>query len=48
VSRKGSSEVSASAPAPPAPEASTAGPMLGYWPASTTTRRDEKKLVAWV
>ncbi|KAK1684607.1 hypothetical protein QYE76_045455 [Lolium multiflorum] len=43
ASRKGASEVSASAPVPPAPVASTAGHMLGDWPASTTTRSDEKK-----
>ncbi|KAK1605053.1 hypothetical protein QYE76_028726 [Lolium multiflorum] len=31
------------APAPPAPSSSTAGPNPSDWPASTTTRRDEKR-----
>ncbi|KAK1647363.1 hypothetical protein QYE76_065168 [Lolium multiflorum] len=34
---------SSPAPAPPAPENSTAGPMPGDWPVSTTTKRDEKR-----
>ncbi|KAK1628205.1 hypothetical protein QYE76_002520 [Lolium multiflorum] len=31
------------APAPPAPSSSAAGSIPGDWPASTTTKRDEKK-----
>ncbi|KAK1646509.1 hypothetical protein QYE76_064314 [Lolium multiflorum] len=41
--RESASEVSAPAPAPPAPEVSAAGPAPGDWPASTTPKRDEKK-----
>nr|XP_051230264.1 uncharacterized protein LOC127348217 [Lolium perenne] len=38
--KRGASEISAAAPAP---EVSTAAPAPGDWPASTTTKRDEKK-----
>ncbi|KAK1643005.1 hypothetical protein QYE76_060810 [Lolium multiflorum] len=41
--RKSTSEVSTLAPAPPVLEASAATPAPGDWPASTTTKRDEKK-----
>ncbi|KAK1650760.1 hypothetical protein QYE76_068565 [Lolium multiflorum] len=41
--RKSASEVSAPAPAPLASEVSVAGPAPGDWPASTTTKRGEKK-----
>nr|XP_051211008.1 flocculation protein FLO11-like [Lolium perenne] len=41
--RKSALDASAPASAPPAPETSTAGPVLGDWPASTTTKRDEKR-----
>ncbi|KAK1665917.1 hypothetical protein QYE76_054076 [Lolium multiflorum] len=41
--KKGASDASAPAPVPPAPEVSMAGPAPGDWPASTATKRDEKK-----
>jgi hypothetical protein len=41
--KKGASDASAPAPAPPAPEVSMAGPAPGGWPASTASKRDEKK-----
>ncbi|KAK1607481.1 hypothetical protein QYE76_031154 [Lolium multiflorum] len=42
-SRRSASEAPPPAPAPPAPENSTAGPMPGDWPVSTTIKRDEKR-----
>ncbi|KAK1601801.1 hypothetical protein QYE76_037629 [Lolium multiflorum] len=39
--KKGASHASVSVP--PAPEVPTAGPAPGDWPASTTSKRDEKK-----
>ncbi|KAK1647597.1 hypothetical protein QYE76_065402 [Lolium multiflorum] len=41
--KKSASDASAPAPAPTAPEVSMAGPVPGDWPASTATKRDEKK-----
>ncbi|KAK1687211.1 hypothetical protein QYE76_048059 [Lolium multiflorum] len=41
--KRGASHAPPLAPAPPAPSSSTAGSIPGDWPASTTTKRDEKK-----
>ncbi|KAK1670801.1 hypothetical protein QYE76_058960 [Lolium multiflorum] len=41
--KRGAPNAPPPAPAPPAPSSSTAGPNPGDWPASTTTKRDEKK-----
>ncbi|KAK1650071.1 hypothetical protein QYE76_067876 [Lolium multiflorum] len=41
--KKGAPGAPPPAPAPSAPSSSTAGPNPGDWPASTTTKRDEKK-----
>jgi hypothetical protein len=42
-SRRSASYAPPPASTPPAPESSTAGPMPGDWPVSTTTKRDEKR-----
>ncbi|KAK1662869.1 hypothetical protein QYE76_051028 [Lolium multiflorum] len=41
--KRGASHAPPPAPAPPAPSSSAAGSIPGDWPASTTTKRDEKK-----
>nr|XP_051211737.1 uncharacterized protein LOC127329245 [Lolium perenne] len=41
--RRSVSDAPPPAPAPPAPSSSAAGPTPGDWPASTTTKRDEKR-----
>ncbi|KAK1670533.1 hypothetical protein QYE76_058692 [Lolium multiflorum] len=41
--KRGAPDAPPPAPAPPAPSSSTAGSNPGDWPASTTTKRDEKK-----
>nr|XP_051221934.1 uncharacterized protein LOC127340201 [Lolium perenne] len=41
--RRGAPDAAPPAPAPPAPSSSTAGPNPGDWPASTATKRNEKK-----
>ncbi|KAK1663957.1 hypothetical protein QYE76_052116 [Lolium multiflorum] len=41
--KKGAPGAPPPAPAPSAPSSSTVGPNPGDWPASTTTKRDEKK-----
>ncbi|KAK1613753.1 hypothetical protein QYE76_019270 [Lolium multiflorum] len=42
-SKRGAPDVPPPAPTPPAPSSSMAGPIPGDWPASTTTKRDEKR-----
>ncbi|KAK1615041.1 hypothetical protein QYE76_020558 [Lolium multiflorum] len=41
--KRGASHAPPPAPSQPAPSSSTAGSIPGDWPASTTTKRDEKK-----
>ncbi|KAK1682177.1 hypothetical protein QYE76_043025 [Lolium multiflorum] len=43
VLKRGTSDASAPAPPPPKPEVSMAGPAPDDWPASTTSKRDEKR-----
>ncbi|KAK1682832.1 hypothetical protein QYE76_043680 [Lolium multiflorum] len=44
--KKGTSHAPPPAPVPPTPSSSAAGSIPGDWPASTTTKRDEKKAMS--